>query len=422
MEVRLKKKLEFFSGAEGLSLQQLSETLWTKGYRVYLAGGCVRDRLLGRPFKDIDVVTDADMDTIQKLFKKTVPVGIQFGIVRVFVNGVEFEVARFRKDGPYQDGRHPESIEFSSPEEDAHRRDFTINGLFYDLKSEEVIDYVGGLDDLKKGLIRAVGEPQARFSEDYLRILRLVRFSLQLDFQLDPSTAQAAQSLVSHIKEVSGERLQVEIGKIIALNPRKAFELFDHWGLCQILFPHWVVEKGLKLDLGGQKELGVLFALWLLNFQKSNCEKAIEILEEQAERPWRYGTVFSTITDETVQCFRLGRADQKLLKEIASLPAWGPLWFRWRPGVRGALAQSEEFTRMAVINKDLSFWPEEMTSEVKHWQSQSRLVPFLTGKDVLSLSPQKRGLVLRECLYLQYEKTLKDREQALAWLSSQVNN
>ena len=152
------------------------------GYTAYLAGGCVRDHLLSREPKDFDVATDAPANIVQQLFPKTVPVGVQFGVVIVVLEGESVEVATFRSDAPYIDGRHPSSVRFSTPAEDARRRDFTINGMFIDPTTDAVIDYVGGQADLRAGIIRAIGDPAARFGEDRLRLLRAVRFAAQLGF------------------------------------------------------------------------------------------------------------------------------------------------------------------------------------------------------------------------------------------------
>ena len=155
------------------------------GFVAYFAGGCVRDALRGTAPKDIDIATSAKPEQVQGLFRRTVPVGVQFGVVRVLEDDLEFEVASFRSDGIYLDGRHPQSVEFSTPEEDAVRRDFTVNGIFYDPFEDKVIDFVGGQEDLERKLIRAIGEPSKRFAEDRLRMLRAVRFASTLVFEIE---------------------------------------------------------------------------------------------------------------------------------------------------------------------------------------------------------------------------------------------
>src|ERR1700731_1557858 len=147
------------------------------GHVAYFAGGCVRDALLGFPPKDIDVATDARPEEVQRIFARTVPVGAKFGVIRVLESEWEFEVATFRSDGAYLDGRRPESVTFSSPEEDAKRRDFTINGMFYDPLADQVVDFVGGKSDLENRLVRAIGNPNERFAEDHLRLFRAARLA-----------------------------------------------------------------------------------------------------------------------------------------------------------------------------------------------------------------------------------------------------
>ena len=159
-----------------------------EGFEAYFAGGCVRDRLLGREPEDYDIATSAPPATVQKLFSHTVPIGIQFGVVLVLDDGAPFEVATFRSDGAYIDGRHPTEVHFGTAEADARRRDFTINGLFLDPLGDRVIDYVGGQEDLRAGIVRAIGDPAARFREDRLRTIRAVRFAARFGFEIEART------------------------------------------------------------------------------------------------------------------------------------------------------------------------------------------------------------------------------------------
>ena len=168
--------------------ETIVKTLHDAGHVAYLAGGCVRDLLLGREPVDYDVVTDARPERIVTLFRRTEQVGAKFGVVLVRVYGVQTEVATFRADGPYSDGRHPDGVRFGDAVEDARRRDFTINGMFYDLADGSVIDHVGGRADLEAGVVRAIGDPDRRFTEDHLRMLRAVRFAARLGFAMDRAT------------------------------------------------------------------------------------------------------------------------------------------------------------------------------------------------------------------------------------------
>ncbi len=197
------------------AIYHIHQNLRLKGFRSLIAGGAVRDLLLGRKPNDIDIATDATPEQVEEIFNKTIMVGRQFGVSRVLFEGIDIEVATFRKDGPYLDGRKPESIEFSSEKEDAMRRDFTINGMFYDLEKSEVIDYVGGQKDLMKKTLRAVGDPDSRFNEDKLRILRALRFHAQLGFIIEQNTAEAIRKYSIQIHQVSMERIRDEWEKLM---------------------------------------------------------------------------------------------------------------------------------------------------------------------------------------------------------------
>src|ERR1700678_3922236 len=171
------------------------------GHTAYFAGGCVRDRLLGKEAKDYDIATSALPEQVQKLFPRVTDVaGKCFGVVRVMAGDESFEVATFRQDGPYKDGRHPESVRFATAEEDAQRRDFTINGLFYDPVAEKLIDYVGGEADLRAKVLRAIGVPADRFGEDQLRLLRAIRFAARLNFKIEPYTWEAICAMAPYIQ------------------------------------------------------------------------------------------------------------------------------------------------------------------------------------------------------------------------------
>ena len=194
---------------------RILRTLNDHGYRAFLSGGCVRDLLIGREPKDWDVATDAGPDAVRRLFDRTVAVGARFGVVTVLLDDGSYEVARFRKDGEYGDGRRPQNVEFVEAEQDAQRRDFTINGMFYDAASGRIIDYVGGREDIGKRLVRAIGDPEQRFSEDYLRMLRAVRFAARLDFAIEAGTLAAIRAGAERIGEVSAERIRDELTMIL---------------------------------------------------------------------------------------------------------------------------------------------------------------------------------------------------------------
>lgn len=237
-----------------------------RGYQAYFNGGCVRDLLLGREPADYDVATDATPQQVMQIFPRTFAVGAQFGVVLVPAkpattedteehgeNATVVEVATFRCDVGYSDGRHPDEVRFTKdPREDVQRRDFTINGMLLDplvsdSTANEILDFVGGRDDLKAGIIRAIGEPARRFAEDKLRMLRAVRFAARFDFKIDPATFSAIQQLAPQIHQVSQERVREELTKmLIEGSARRAFLLLDESGLLREVLPEISAMKGVE--------------------------------------------------------------------------------------------------------------------------------------------------------------------------------
>jgi len=193
---------------------EIARRLQRAGFAAFWVGGCVRDFLLGCEPHDYDIATDAKPEQVEKLFRKTIPVGKKFGVVIVVENGRQFQVATFRAETDYRDGRRPEKVVFASAQADARRRDFTINGLFYDPATEQIHDWVGGEKDLRAKIIRTIGAPEERFAEDHLRLLRAVRFAARLDFEIEPRTFAAIKLLAPKIRRISAERIRDELLKL----------------------------------------------------------------------------------------------------------------------------------------------------------------------------------------------------------------
>ncbi len=228
---------------------RIVETLRGVGFQALLAGGCVRDLALGRAPKDWDVATDAGPEEVAALFANTVAVGAQFGISVVMLDEGDYEVARFRRDGPYRNGRRPASIEPADACADALRRDFTINGLFYDPASGEILDYVGGQQDLDAKVIRAIGDPAARFAEDYLRLLRAVRFAARLGFTIEPATWDALCAQAERIAGVSAERIRDELTLLLTEGGAvRGLRLLDQSGLLQAVLPEVAAMRGVPQE------------------------------------------------------------------------------------------------------------------------------------------------------------------------------
>ena len=235
------------SKGQALAACKIAEVLHQKGHRAYFAGGCVRDFLMGEEPKDFDIATTASPEEVEKLFPKTLAVGKQFGVILVIEEGQPFEVATFRSEGPYQDGRHPSTVSFTSPEEDAKRRDFTVNGLFYDPFDQKIIDYVGGREDIPRKLIRAIGDPSTRFQEDKLRLLRAIRFAANLHFTIDPETWKAMKYLVPEIHQVSAERIREELIKTFTrTGAGRGLQLLSESGLLKEILPEVEAMKGVE--------------------------------------------------------------------------------------------------------------------------------------------------------------------------------
>jgi poly(A) polymerase len=264
------------------------QTLRQNGFQAYLVGGCVRDLLFGREPKDYDVSTDATPQQVMKIFPETYAVGAQFGVVLVPVpeefrrsEAVAFpaesnqvEVATFRSDIGYSDGRHPDEVRFSKdPREDVARRDFTINGMLLDPVSGKVLDYVGGQKDLSAGIIRTIGEPDRRFGEDKLRMLRAVRFAARFGYAIDPQTFAAIQKLAHEIQVVSRERVRDELTRMLTEgHGRRAFLLLDESGLLEHVLPEISRMKGVEQPPEFHPEGDVfVHTLMLLDHLPSPC-------------------------------------------------------------------------------------------------------------------------------------------------------
>src|SRR5437763_9430259 len=226
--------------------RKVAARLREDGHIAYFAGGCVRDMVRGLAPKDYDIATDARPEVVQRIFPRTYAVGAHFGVIIVLENDFQFEVATFRSDEAYIDGRHPTAVHFSSPEEDARRRDFTINGMFYDPVAEEVIDLVGGRADIAAKLVRAIGDPAQRFAEDRLRMLRAVRFATVLDCEIDKQTWDALVANASSINQISAERIRDELMRIfLSPNRVRGWDLLDSSGLMGAILPELEAMKGV---------------------------------------------------------------------------------------------------------------------------------------------------------------------------------
>jgi poly(A) polymerase len=277
------------SSDKAIEATRIAHSLRTHGYSAYLVGGCVRDLLLDREPADYDIATSATPHEVIRIFPQTFAVGAQFGVVLVPVrrdgadgerDNFATEVATYRSDGAYSDGRHPDEVQFSKDARmDVQRRDFTINGLLLDPDTREVLDYVGGRDDLQRGIIRTIGEAHQRFAEDKLRMLRAVRFAARFGYSIDNQTFAAIRELAPQIHQVSHERVRDEILKMLTEgHARRAFELLDQTNLLEQVLPEIKKMQGVEQPLQYHPEGDVwIHTLMLLEGLPAGCSKTLAL-------------------------------------------------------------------------------------------------------------------------------------------------
>lgn len=431
---------------------QIVSTLHDAGYEAYFAGGCVRDLLRGVAPKDYDIVSSATPEEILRIYPRSGVVGAHFGVVLVRYRGFSFEIATFREDGTYHDGRRPDSVSFSSAKEDAKRRDFTINGLFYDPITKTIIDYVDGQADLKFGLLRAIGNPSERFGEDFLRLLRAIRFATVLDFQIETATWLALCAAVPHIRSISPERIQSELDRIwISPHRLRGFDLLTESGLMAILLPEVMALQGceqapefhpegdvfvhtramislLPADAGLTLVLSVLFhdiakpATSYFDVEKARiCSPAHERVGAEMTRKilqrFRYpNAVIDTVSEAVEHHMRFKDAQKMRLSTLRRFMA------------RPHFAEELELHRVDCLSSHRKLGNHEfILNKQREFPETTRpLLPdwFLRGEDLIALgwkSGPALGRVLRMAHDLQLDGTHESREIALQWLEQQMN-
>ena len=431
--------------AQAISIVQ---QLRAEGYESYFAGGCVRDMLLAKEPQDYDIATSAKPEDVQRIFPVTVPVGAQFGVVLVMIDGAPFEVASFRYDGAYLDGRRPSAVRYGTLEDDIQRRDFTINGMVYDPIADHVIDLVGGQDDLRLGLVRAIGDPRARFEEDRLRMIRAVRFAASLKFEIDPPTFAAMENLASTIAVISWERIGDEVTRILTEGAaRRGFELLDRSGLLQIILPEIVAMRGTAQTPDYHPEGDVFtHTLLLLSHLESPSETlAYGCLLHDVAKPVCIRQDGNRITfyGHTEQGAEMALAILKRLKRGRAV--WERVAYLVRNHLRLVQAPQmrlstlkrflredgiEELLELARIdalssNGDLSYYQfcQRRRGELK--QDEIRPEPLVRGGDLIALGfkpgPQFKE-ILRQVEDAQLGGELHGRDQALEWIRSKFIN
>ncbi len=410
----------------------------------YFAGGCVRDIVRGETPKDFDIATDATPDDVQKIFAKTYAVGAHFGVIVVLEGEFQFEVATFRSDDVYVDGRRPTSVHFSSPEEDAKRRDFTINGMFFDPAKQELIDFVGGRADLEAKLIRAIGDPAQRFAEDRLRMLRAVRFATVLDYKIDNHTWDALVAKASSIMEISAERIREELVRIfLSPNRVRGWDLLDESGLMRAVLPEIEPMKGCAQPEQFHPEGDV--------FQHTRI--MLEMLPEKVSVPLVFSVLFHDVgkpptasvdetgrirfnghdrvgaemTEQIMERLRFSRADIEATVEMVRQH----MVFKDVPQMR--VAKLKRFMARPTFEEELELHRVDCASSHGMLENYDFLrqkreefanepiipPPLVRGEDLIELGMKpgpKFGEILEAVETRQLEGGFRTREEALAWV------
>ena len=414
------------------------------GHTAYFAGGCVRDMVRGQTPKDIDVATDARPETVQKLFPRTYAVGAHFGVIVVLQDGLQFEVATFRSDGTYVDGRRPASVTFAGAQEDAARRDFTINGMFFDPEADEVIDFVGGRADLEAGLVRAIGDPAQRFGEDRLRMLRAVRFATALEFEIEEATWSALVKSAPGISEISAERIREELVRIF-LSPQRArgWDLLDASGLLRVVLPELEAMKGCEQPPQFHPE-GDVFKHTRIMLEMLPAEASLPLvlsvlfhdigkpatssLDENGRIRFNgHDRVGAEMTEALMQRLRFSRAEIEATVEAVRQH----MVFKDVPKMR--LAKLKRFMARPTFNDELELHRVDCASshgmldnydfllQKREEFSKEPIIPppLVRGNDLkaLGLKPGPTfGEILEAVETRQLEGALRTREEALEWI------
>ena len=415
------------------------ERLQEAGYRTVLAGGCVRDMLLGRKPKDYDIATEARPREVAQVFEKTVEVGRQFGVMRVLLNDREYEVATFRAESGYEDGRHPDRVEFCTPEQDAQRRDFTINGMFWDVAEGKPIDYVGGREDLRRGMVRTIGNPRDRFREDHLRLLRAVRFAARLGFELEERTREAVEELAPLVLQVAPERLAQELEVILTdEHPAAGLKLMDETGLLTELLPELSEMKGCEQPNNYHPE-GDVFTHTLLAMDKlgrhPDFELALGTMLHDIGKPEaarREGACnfrnHTKIGEEMARdvCGRL-RLSNRRTERVCWLVRWH-LYFKDARNMKEStlkrLFAKDGFEQLAELHRadSLASWADlalyNYVMEKKEQMPEESIEPprLVTGDDLIERGYEPGpafGEILSEVRERQLEGDISTREEAL---------
>lgn len=426
---------------------EVVERLRSAGHTAYIVGGAVRDRLLGKTPKDVDVATGATPDQVQSLFPRNVAVGASFGVIVVVSDACQTEVATFRIDGGYLDGRRPESVTFADAREDALRRDFTMNALFYDPLDHVLVDFVDGASDLRRGLVRTVGDPHRRFAEDYLRMLRAVRFTARYRFTLDDASQAAIQALAHHISAISPERIFSELDRMLTgPAPAQAFDLLDSLKLLEHVLPEMAATKGVTQppQYHPEGDVWVHTLLLLQNMVHPDSALAWSVLLHDVGKPptfaigphgWEtfpcHAKVGATMAEEILRRLHASRGLIRKVREIVYYHMSFSDVARMKASTLRRMVSRETFAQELDLHRcDCLACHGLLANYVYCLDELRRLAnqpavpaPLLRGGDVLGFGVKPGpavGRLLRTAQDLQLEGLLTTREQALEWLQENL--
>ena len=421
--------------------------LQEEGHIAYLAGGCVRDMLRGEIPKDYDIATSALPEQITSIFSKTREVGVHFGVVIVIKDNQAFDVATFRNDGSYNNGRHPEDVTFSTPEEDTARRDFTINGIFFDPISQKHIDFVNGRSDIEKKVVRAIGDPDLRFQEDHLRLLRAVRFAARFNYEIEEKTWKSIKLNASEISKISKERVRDELTKIL-LNENRVlgFDLLVDSGLMVHIIPEILQLRGCEQPPQFHPEGDVfVHTRLMLSLLKDNpsIELVLSVLLHDIGKPATYS--FDEAADRirfnghdklgaemSNQILRGLKFSNSIVEDVVQMVA-NHMTFKdvqkmrqsklKRFMSRSTFSDEKELHRVDCLGSwggldNYDFLNEKM---IEFANEPIIPAPLLTGKDLIEFGwapGPNLGETLNSVQDLQLEGTLNSKKEALEWIKA----
>lgn len=434
------------SQGQGRAAYEIAGILKKGGYLVYFAGGCVRDFLRGEAPKDYDIATTAPPEEVEKLFPKTIPVGKQFGVILVVREGFKFEVATFRTEGPYRDGRHPAEVAYTTPEEDARRRDFTVNGLFYDPFQEKVIDYVGGEADIPRRLIRAIGDPVGRFEEDKLRLLRGIRFASNLNFEIEMGTWNVICRFAPKICQVSAERVRDELVKTFTRQGAgRGLTLLSESGLLKEVLPEVEAMKGVSQppEFHPEGDVFVHTRMLLDRLENPSVVLAFAALLHDVGKPptfqvrdgkikfYEHTRVGADMTEKIMKRLRFPNDEMEAVKACVDNHMKFANVKQMREGKLKRFMGSGTFPVELELHRidcesshgmlDNYLFLNEKLEEYQREELKPK--PLLGGDDLIRLGMKPGPAmkpILEEAYELQLEKKFRDKDEILLWAQERM--